>query len=848
MKKTGFHKAKLFIAVLLFSLVAIFMFQGNALLEMCSKLFVKAETIENGNGATTFASQEIEGFNSTYKLNGSATSETSLTKVYDGEETVLSVDVSATTATNFNYQWCIVDETASFVILKEETNSSISISNVSESGNYYCIVTNADNTEEASVTNYFNVTITQKELFITTLRAVDKEYDGTKEVSLYTKDTLDVVQGDIVELTGVGSTSTAIADQNKLVTVESVKLFGEDAENYKVNLTNLSNENIFVNINKKAITFSWGTSKTLFTYNGKDQILNIAPYYLNHVRERIDLKFSITGYNLDANLRYVDEFVNAGTYEAVIILTDKEANYELADKAEGGDKKLTLIMNRADSVISVKNTVFVYTGSQQDAGRCAYLNNNEQTLTFENNLFTTVKEGKSLNVVARAAKSLNYWDVEYSYSIEVLKATAIIDVSGVKKDYVYTGSLQKINSGATIYILGENGERIENNEQTLSYTNNTFTTVKQGNNLEVKVSALYSDNFNSTSTKFKINVSKADIDTSKWYWHYIENITYTGSTHSVELVCDANLVSVSYTDATKKDAGVYVAKAKLTLNDENYNPVTFEDLVWEIKKANLVKPNCEKVSTVYSGEVQTLNVPTSIYYTTENTSQINAGTYQVIFTINQPKNYQWNDGTIGSLTKLWTIEKQVVAVPQIENEFFYDGESKTIALNDTNLYSVIKESKTEVGEYSAYLVLKDSVNYKWADEYGSVATVTWKILPKENPSTVPMLVIISSCILLLLISVIVTLHSTSTIKQRRKERIAKKELKGKSEAEIEEIKKVRDAEKPKTNKTVTASTKIIRRKPKTATSKTVKPKKEKEPKKKKVVKKESKSSKEEASK
>ena len=157
-------------------------------------------------------------------------------------------------------------------------------------------------------------------------------------------------------------------------------------------------------------------------------------------------------------------------------------------------------------------------------------------------------------------------------------------------------------------------------------------------------------------------------------------------------------------------------------------------------------------------------------------------------------------------------------------------------VQDTNLYSVIKEQESEIGEYSVYLVLKDSVNYKWVDDFGAVATITWKILPKENPSTVPMLVIIFSCVVIVLIAVVVTLHSTSVIKKRRTSKKTKISTNENAEKQTTEVEQEKAIEKNKTNKTVTASTRIIKRKPKTATEKTVKKPKEKPAKKEKTVK------------
>ena len=78
--------------------------------------------------------------------------------------------------------------------------------------------------------------------------------------------------------------------------------------------------------------------------------------------------------------------------------------------------------------------------------------------------------------------------------------------------------------------------------------------------------------------------------------------------------------------------------------------------------------------------------------------------------------------------KSFVIEKKAVAAPAISN-FVYNGALQIPTISDANLdvlYTVVENlGGTDVGTYSIILALKDSSNYKWADDTtASAETVT----------------------------------------------------------------------------------------------------------------------------
>ena len=81
------------------------------------------------------------------------------------------------------------------------------------------------------------------------------------------------------------------------------------------------------------------------------------------------------------------------------------------------------------------------------------------------------------------------------------RAAAFIDVSGVQTQYTYTGALQRVEGGAVL----------SHGESALVYSNNTFTTVSEGDGKVVSVDAAASCNYKAAHAEVTITVAKAAI-------------------------------------------------------------------------------------------------------------------------------------------------------------------------------------------------------------------------------------------------------------------------------------------------------------------------------------------------
>ena len=792
MKRNVFKNLNFIFALCLFSLISVFVLQGNFLADFCSSL-------DNHIVALADTQKEevslagIDGLTVKYSLDGEEVTSLPATCTYTGSEHTLSIDATATGVTGFRYRWYYSSSGTEFTQLSS-TTSSVTVEDVADTGNFYCVLTNIENSSQTEQTDIIRVVVEPKEIVFTSLTPVDKIFDGTNKIELVSTYS-GVVDGDDISVTAYGETHSANVDNDKLVTYKNGVISGDSANNYKIS-TSVPTDYMFVDIAKRDVELVWETAggKTSFVYNGKNQLSNISPYYISHTGEKIRPNFTITGFNTTFfSLNYAGEFINTGTYEAVVTMTQNESNYNLVDSS--GDVKLTLFITRATPEITIENTTFTYNGQTQNANRCVTINNDEQTLTFENNTFITVEEGNGLEVTVKAEQSLNYFALTKKFNIEVLKATATIDISGIRTEYVYTGNEQIINAGAIL----------SNSEQVVVYSNNRFTTVEQGNNLVVTVSALATENYNYVQKTFKINVSKANVNTSNWSWYYPTEFVYTGSLQSVFLTgYDSNIVQPYYIGASFVDAGTYTAKVNLVLVNENYNPVNFDSLIWKINKASVVKPTLENVTSVYNGAEQTLHLQPSPFYTVSNNVKKNAGTYEVSIALKNNANMKWQDGSTENAYITWVIEKAIVEVPNIANQYEYTGKEQSLKINDNNIYTVLNKTGEKTGKYTTYLVLKDASNYRWENTTEATFIFNWEIIDKEA-GTAPVIAIVLACFVIVLIAVYATFHSTVVIKRhrRRKAMIKTDSLERAKElslTSVDEVKPAKRVRKPRVTK------------------------------------------------
>ena len=107
------------------------------------------------------------------------------------------------------------------------------------------------------------------------------------------------------------------------------------------------------------------------------------------------------------------------------------------------------------------------------------------------------------------------------------------------------------------------------------------------------------------------------------------------------------------------NAGTYIIKIALARNEKEYVEITFT-----INPAVVNKPKKDDTIYVYNGKEQQYKIETNDLYSVSNDIRVNAGTQEVIVSLIDKNNYQWDDNTVDDLVYEFNIFK---AVPKIKD-------------------------------------------------------------------------------------------------------------------------------------------------------------------------------------
>jgi len=153
-----------------------------------------------------------------------------------------------------------------------------------------------------------------------------------------------------------------------------------------------------------------------------------------------------------------------------------------------------------------------------------------------------------------------------------------------------------------------------------------------------------------------------------------------------------------------------------------------------INKNQIKKPTLNEMSFVYDATAKTISLSStdnSAYTLTEDITKTSAGNYTALVRLNDPTEYEWEDGSNEDLSLAWSISKAKVNKPVLyESNFTYDGNSKTPALDKQNdlLFILGRDiQKTNAGNYVISVDLKDNANYEWSDDTADTLLFNWSI-------------------------------------------------------------------------------------------------------------------------
>ena len=181
-----------------------------------------------------------------------------------------------------------------------------------------------------------------------------------------------------------------------------------------------------------------------------------------------------------------------------------------------------------------------------------------------------------------------------------------------------------------------------------------------------------------------INVFKRDYDLSGVIWEGLKTV-YDGSAKYASLSgLPEGVEVIEYIGNGSVNAGIYVIRAVLVYDEENYNPPSLADAVMTVEKKTVMLPDIKNAQ--YTSEPVFPNIEASDLYTYAFSGATSAGEYKVIFQLTDSDNYTFE----GNLS---TAEKS----------FFVDKIKITVQIKDVEKYLFGKYSEPE------YVILSGNV-------------------------------------------------------------------------------------------------------------------------------------------
>lgn len=183
-------------------------------------------------------------------------------------------------------------------------------------------------------------------------------------------------------------------------------------------------------------------------------------------------------------------------------------------------------------------------------------------------------------------------------------------------------------------------------------------------------------------------------------------------------------------------AGTYTVT--VTLNDpDNYRWRNTEgnsfDIVWVVAKYKVSAPTVE-TDNVYDGKAKESGVSSGLYYTASGIlTAVEAGTYELTVALKDKANTCWADETTEDRVLEWTIAKKKVPLPEtlaVQKTYYYNGEMQTFEWVNADGIFVSGEKQTDAGQYEVKFNLI-SENYTWVSGGYEEKVLVWRILPKE---------------------------------------------------------------------------------------------------------------------
>ena len=257
---------------------------------------------------------------------------------------------------------------------------------------------------------------------------------------------------------------------------------------------------------------------------------------------------------------------------------------------------------------------------------------------------------------------------------EIKKAASVINISGVATVYTYTGEEQTV-TGATL----------NHGETELVYSDNTFTTVAEGNGKTVTITAEESANYFGASETVTITVNKLKVIKPS---ASVTQFVYDNTEKT--LISDGERYTVAEGKATDADKYTATVSLKDTDNTEwSDGGASSFDIEWEILKVDYDMSNVSLSDRdfEYDGTAHTVTVEgelpagldgikVTVSYNGATVTDVKDGRVTVTATFaTESKNYN----VPAPMNAYISVYARTVGIVWCANDFTYNGTAQTIA-------------------------------------------------------------------------------------------------------------------------------------------------------------------------
>ncbi|MBD5583918.1 MAG: hypothetical protein HDQ88_02465, partial [Clostridia bacterium] len=415
-----------------------------------------------------------------------------------------------------------------------------------------------------------------------------------------------------------------------------------------------------------------------FTYDGTEKTVTVVGKLPDGV--------SVKAYTDNAK-------TNADSYTASVTFNYDAVNYNEPTLAD-----LNWVINKANydmtGVDWDYSGAFTYDGTEKTVLVVGTLPNGVSVKEYTDNAKTNANATGYTASVTFNYDTTNYEEPTLADLVWIInKAKPTLNVDGIETEYVYTGSEQVINSGATV-----------DSDQKIVYANNTFTTVAEGNGLVVEISVAENENWLGETKTVTVTVKTASVGKIEFNGN---SVTYDGKTHTLEItgtLPDEVTVEYYLTGLSTKFEGAtdvnvsggvvigYQVTAKFSCTTGNYEVPADMNATLTITPKTIDASAVSGIDStyVYNGNTQTPAPTVKLtltdggeeiilaigkdYKVTYSDSNPNAGTH-VDVEIEGTGNYQ------GNVVKSFDITKKTLSVSWIgdKNTYVYNGSAQGIS-------------------------------------------------------------------------------------------------------------------------------------------------------------------------